>query len=359
MLVVASTARHSRVNSSTTLRIFSRVPLRQESYTKSKLQIWFGAVGESGIGMGGAVRTRGAEPPKRRGSPFLAQDHVDVSLEGLVPARSLSCDDGRLRASLPRHGICEVRRVILKAMGSFRATPRLDQPATQCVRRHTSCVGQQGIMSSRFQRLLERSETAGTSSTYMNMITKYSLGALVALPLFAFAVGGGLKSGLQSGEMVSAFTPSHVTGPDAGTTTCPVCKYGKTPAVQVWVNGDSPENVSKIAASLEAAIKMEGTNKLKGFLIFIKPASMTDEAIQGQLKMVAEKYRLTNVALTYVDGRKSEFVGQYKINPSADVKNTIIVYHDMKVSANFVNLKGDEKGLKSLKGAMMQACGMK
>ena len=192
----------------------------------------------------------------------------------------------------------------------------------------------------------------------MNKLSKLSLGALVALPLLALAAGGALKSGLQTGEMVSAFEPSHVTGPDAGTKTCPVCKYGKTPAVQVWVNGDKPENVSKIADTLEAAIKMEGSDKLKGFIIFIKPKSMSDEAIQGQLKMVADKCHLSNVALAYVDGPKSEFVGQYKINTASDVKNTVIVYHDMKVNANFVNLKGDEKGIKSLKGAMMQACGM-
>ena len=104
--------------------------------------------------------------------------------------------------------------------------------------------------------------------------------------------------------------------------------------------------------------KMKGPDKLKGFIIFIKRKSMTVESIREQLKMVAEKCKLTNVALTYVDGPKSEYVGQYKINTSADVKNTVIVYHDMKVDANFVNLKGDEKGLKSLNGAMMQACGM-
>lgn len=192
----------------------------------------------------------------------------------------------------------------------------------------------------------------------MNNFTKYSLGAVIALPLFALAAGGALRSGLQAGDMVSAFEPSHVTGPDAGTTTCPVCKYGKTPAVQVWVNGDKIENVAKIADALEAAIKMEGSDKLKGFIIFIKPTSMTEDALKGQLKMVADKCHLSHVALTYVNGPKSDPVGQYKINTSSEVMNTVIVYHDMKVNANFVNLKGDEKGLKSLKSAMMQACGM-
>ena len=107
------------------------------------------------------------------------------------------------------------------------------------------------------------------------------LGALVGLPLLALAAGGALKSGPQAGEMVSAFEPVHVTGPDAGTRTCPVCKYGKIPAVQVWVNGDRSENVAKIADALEAAIKMEGPDQLKGFIVFIKPHSMAAKALVG------------------------------------------------------------------------------
>jgi protocatechuate 3,4-dioxygenase beta subunit len=190
----------------------------------------------------------------------------------------------------------------------------------------------------------------------MKSIHKALLGFAVAVPLVAFAAGGA-KSGLAVGDMVSAFSPTHVTGPDAGTQTCPVCKYGKTPAVQVWVNGDKMENVAKIADTLEASIKMEGSTKLKGFIIYIKPAGESSEKLAGQLKMVADKCHLTNVGLLYVDS-KDESVGQYKINTASSVKNTVLVYHDMKVSANFVNLKADEAGIKSLKGAMMNACGM-
>lgn len=50
MLVAASRARHSRVNSSMTARTFSFVPFRQESWTKSRLQTLLGKVGESGMG---------------------------------------------------------------------------------------------------------------------------------------------------------------------------------------------------------------------------------------------------------------------------------------------------------------------
>ena len=180
---------------------------------------------------------------------------------------------------------------------------------------------------------------------------------LLCVPMIATAFAGP-KSGLQPGDTVSAFEPIHVTGADAGTKTCPVCKYGKTPAVQVWVNGDSMENVSKIADALEAAIKMDGPDKLKAFIFFIKPADESAEMFEGKLKMVADKCHLQNVALAYVLGGDASTLHQYKINTAADVKNTILVYHDMKVSANFVNLAGDEKGLMNLHSAMMEACGM-
>ncbi len=191
----------------------------------------------------------------------------------------------------------------------------------------------------------------------MKSLTSISLAALASLPLLGLA-GAQLHSGLAPGAMVSAFEPTHVSGPDAGTKTCPICKYGKAPAVQVWVNGDTTENVAKIADALEGAIKMEGGDKLKAFVVFIRPSNVSASMLEGQLKMVAEKCKLSHVALTYVDGPASKFVGQYKINTSSKVKNTVLVYHDMKVDANFVNLQGDQKGLMALKGAMMKACGM-
>lgn len=181
----------------------------------------------------------------------------------------------------------------------------------------------------------------------------------LTVPLAALALTShGPKSGLAIGEMVSAFEPTHVTGPDAGTSTCPVCKYGMLPAVQVWVNGDKLENVAKIADTLEGAIKMEGADKLKAFIVFIKPQNESVDETKAQLSMVAAKCNLHNVGLLYVDGPKSSAVEEYKINTDASVKNTVIVYHKRTVDANFVNLKGNEAGIKSLKGAMMKACGM-
>lgn len=189
---------------------------------------------------------------------------------------------------------------------------------------------------------------------YKPIFAASSIAAVATLALATSAA----KSGLQPGEMVSAFEPTHVTGPDANSTTCPVCKYGATPAVQLWINGDTSGNVAGIAKELEAAIKMQGADKLKAFVIFIKPEGVSAKSFSDQLAETASKNGLKNVALTYVDGARGAGVEAYKINLSADVKNTIMVYHDRKVSANFVNLKADENGLNGLKSAMMNACGM-
>lgn len=192
-------------------------------------------------------------------------------------------------------------------------------------------------------------------NNYRSIVSMISMVAVATVAL-AFA---GAKSGLQPGEMVSAFEPTHVTGPDAKTATCPVCKYGAVPAVQVWVHGDSVDNVSKIAKELEASIEMEGPEKLRAFVVFVKSEGTTEKQIVEQLSAIALKSNLKHVALAYVNGSKDPGIEAYKINLGSDVKNTVMVYHDRKVDANFVNLKSDEKSLAGLKSALMKACGMK
>jgi hypothetical protein len=180
----------------------------------------------------------------------------------------------------------------------------------------------------------------------------------LAVPVVSvvLAVGlGAAVSGPKPGDAVYPFNPVHVTGADKGTKTCPVCKYGGLPAVQVWVNGDSMENITKIASSLEAAVKSQGTGKLKVFVVFIRPSNVASEDFAAQLKTAAEKANIENVAFTYVDSPRAGAVSTYKINTTDQVKNTVLVYANRKVVANYVNLKGDESGLKTLGDSVSQA----
>ena len=62
---------------------------------------------------------------------------------------------------------------------------------------------------------------------------------------------------------------------------------------------------------------------------------------------------LQNMAIAFSrTGRMNEAVGAYKVNTNTAVKNTIIVYKDMKVHTKFVNLKADTKGLAELNTAI-------
>ncbi|HRI43758.1 MAG TPA: hypothetical protein PLL78_09770 [Fimbriimonadaceae bacterium] len=176
------------------------------------------------------------------------------------------------------------------------------------------------------------------------MIQKALFAALtvsaIALPAFA------ANSGLAVGEAVTPFHPAHITGPNKGTTACPPCTYGNRPQVQVWVNGDSLENVAKIAGVLN---KTAASNKeFKGFVIFLtsdKPA--TEKAIVEANKKLG--YDAIAMA-TLAPGDSA--VKNYKVNVASEVKNTVFVYKDKKVTAKFVNLEANEKGLGQLNEAI-------
>lgn len=177
-------------------------------------------------------------------------------------------------------------------------------------------------------------------------------GTVMAAASVVFAYG--VNSGLEVGEMVTPFHPTHLSGPDKGTDTCPPCKYGTRPAVQAWINGDSDENVSSIMKTLNGSVAKSKAD-LKGFVIYLA----TDEAgakKAATLAKSAEKNKMDGIAVAKLDSG-NEAVKNYKVNTDASVKNTIFVYKNRKVVAKFVNLKADEKGLGELKAAIAKAEG--
>lgn len=176
------------------------------------------------------------------------------------------------------------------------------------------------------------------------MLKKSFIGllAVAALALPALAA----DSGLSVGDKVPVFHPNHVTGPDAGTTKCPPCTYGERPAVQVWVRGDSSENVTKIAGLLNDLAK--GDENFKAFMIFI---SDDTEKIKAKLEKVAKENDFGKIAMAYL-APDDKAIEAYKINLADDVKNTVFIYRDKKVAAKFVNLQADEQGIAGLNEAV-------
>jgi len=172
---------------------------------------------------------------------------------------------------------------------------------------------------------------------------------VAAVSVTAFAMRGAVESGLKVGEMVSAFHPNHVSGPHKGTDTCPPCTYGNMPQVQVWVNGDDSKNVEAIAKLLDTRVGDWKKSKLKAFVIFVTD-SANNAATTKNIEDIASKTGV-KIALAWID-KGNEAVEQYKVNTSAEVKNTVLVYKDRAITSKFVNLKADDKGLGELNTAI-------
>jgi hypothetical protein len=90
--------------------------------------------------------------------------------------------------------------------------------------------------------------------------------------------------------------------------------------------------------------------QLKAFFIFV-----TDEgkALAPKLTELATQAKADDLCLTFLP-KKDEGVELYKFNLDPEVKNTIIVYRNKRVTAKFVNLVADEKGLGELKAAIAE-----
>ncbi|MFX8641089.1 hypothetical protein ABTM21_19720, partial [Acinetobacter baumannii] len=81
-----------------------------------------------------------------------------------------------------------------------------------------------------------------------------ALTAAAAVSVVAFAVSS-VSSGLQPGERVVPFHPSHLVGPLAGTNNCFPCTFQNRPQVQVWVNGEDKASVVAFAKTLSKAME--------------------------------------------------------------------------------------------------------
>lgn len=151
-------------------------------------------------------------------------------------------------------------------------------------------------------------------------------------------------SGLERGEYVVAFEPHHVTGPFAGTETCPVCTFPSNPAVMVWVRDESDRNLRAIAETLEHRVetsnrRLQGTDRLVAFLVFLE----SPENDQARLTRLASEAGLHSVSLALLSP-SSPAVTSFEINLGKSVRTTTLVYREAVVQSNFVNLTPSEFG---------------
>jgi hypothetical protein len=154
-----------------------------------------------------------------------------------------------------------------------------------------------------------------------------------SLLLFAVtgcAFAGEIQSGIPVGESVKAFSPQHVTGPDAGKASCLVCKHGESPVVAIFAR-EIDDTLTGLLKKVDEATVANRKKEMGSFVIFLNKT----EEMEKAAKELGEKngFKETILALDAPSGPKG-----YGIAKEASV--TILLYVDHKVKANFVFEKG-------------------
>lgn len=176
--------------------------------------------------------------------------------------------------------------------------------------------------------------------------------SLVAVSLALCVLASPLdENGLRVGEFMGAYEPHHVTGPDAGTDTCPVCEYINRPMVQVWTNGSHHEWLAQVAPTIERATKKNAAHEFKSFVIQVIDTAREKTSTVRELKNLAKEKRLSLLALTYLD-RFDGAVEAHKFRLDSTSKNVIFVYVNRKIEKKFVNFEPTNSNLEALSRAI-------
>lgn len=150
-----------------------------------------------------------------------------------------------------------------------------------------------------------------------------------------------MNSGRNIGEDVISFMPYHAWGPDKGTKTCPVCKYGWYHGILYFV-GNNPDwqQIKQWLVFLESeSVKRE--KYLKAYFIYGNAKNYSKTARERELEKTGKELNLKKVALTYVPSFNDEVseINLNKINPETD--NTIILYKRNMIIDKFINLEAN------------------
>lgn len=164
-----------------------------------------------------------------------------------------------------------------------------------------------------------------------------------------------ITSGKDIGEDVISFTPFHAWGPDKGTKTCPVCKYGWYNGVLYFV-GNHPnwEEIKQWLTFLESE-STKRTKYLKVYFVYGNTKNYDKKLREKELEQLGIELKLKNVALTFVPSftDKASEVNLNRINEK--VESTFIIYRRRRVVNNFINLKPTLSNFKSISLALDQS----
>lgn len=162
------------------------------------------------------------------------------------------------------------------------------------------------------------------------------------IPDYPVKPNPGISSGRQVGEDLMSFIPFHAWGPDKGTRTCPICKYGWYHGILYFV-GNNPDwvEIKKWLTFLEQESR-EREKYLKVYFVYGNEDGYSKIARENELTKLGQELHLEKVALTFVPSftdQESE-IDLNKIDQK--VENTFILYRRSNIIDKFVDMKPDE-----------------
>jgi protocatechuate 3,4-dioxygenase beta subunit len=153
-------------------------------------------------------------------------------------------------------------------------------------------------------------------------------------------------SGKNIGEDVVSFTPFHAWGPDKGTQTCPICKYGRYHGLLYFV-GNAPnwEHIEKWLVYLEKE-SAKRKQYLKSYFIYGNEADYSKSGRTKELEALGKKLGLQYLALTFVPSflDKASEVDLNQIDQN--VESTLLLYRNSNIIDKFIGLEPTDENFK-------------
>jgi hypothetical protein len=178
------------------------------------------------------------------------------------------------------------------------------------------------------------------------MFKRISLGLAFALGLFVAAQAevakeatDELKSGLQPGDRIGAFTVTKVAGApedgvEDGTDLCYRCMLGNRPVVTVFAR-QVDDNTIALVKELD---KLVAKNQDKKMGSFVNLLGADKEALTKDAKKLAKEAEAKHVAVVVPKEHKNG-PDHLKINKEADV--TVLIYKGGVIEKSLAFVKGD------------------
>jgi protocatechuate 3,4-dioxygenase beta subunit len=149
----------------------------------------------------------------------------------------------------------------------------------------------------------------------------------------------GINSGLKVGEDNPSFIPYHAWGPDKGTRTCPVCKYGRYQGILYFAGEkESRADIENWLRFLEDQSILR-KQYLKAYFVYGNENDFSKTKRQLELERIGQDLNINKMALTFVPSFNDLESDVYLNNINPSVANTIVIYRNSNIIAKYINLK--------------------